>query len=86
MQRKSPPVGEAASMVELLHQDGALPTNHLLLPYPLNILEDVNSARRMDVEETTPAPAVEVTDAPKGKMSVEEALQQVLKNAMVSIS
>ncbi|KAK9897594.1 hypothetical protein P389DRAFT_159580 [Cystobasidium minutum MCA 4210] len=38
----------------------------------------------MDVEETTPAPAVEVSEAPKGgKMSVEDALQQVLKNAMI---
>lgn len=38
----------------------------------------------MDVEDNTPAPAVEVSEAPKGgKMSVEDALQQVLKNAMV---
>lgn len=38
-----------------------------------------------DVEaEQSAAPAVEVSDAPKGgKMSVEDALQQVLKNAMV---
>lgn len=51
---------------------------------PPTLLEDVNSYPRMDVEENTPAPAVEVSDAPKGKMSVEDALQQVLKNAMVS--
>ena len=43
-----------------------------------------------DVEETTAAPeAVEVTDsAPAktgGKMTVEDALQQVLKNSMVCL-
>ena len=42
-----------------------------------------------DVEDNTPqeAPAVEVSDAPakSGKMSVEDALKQVLKNAMVSL-
>merc|ERR1712097_140603 len=40
-----------------------------------------------DVEDNTPqeAPAVEVSDAPakSGKMSVEDALKQVLKNAMI---
>jgi hypothetical protein len=62
-----------------------VPTPHSILLNFTSLLEDVNSYPRMDVEENTPAvaPAVEVSDAPKGKMSVEDALQEVLKNAMV---
>lgn len=49
---------------------------------PVRLLEPTMS----DVEDqTAPEAAVEVTDAPAtgGKLSVEDALKQVLKNAMV---
>lgn len=58
-------------------------TNYLNSNLPTSLRTSIQHDR-MDVEENTPAPAVEVSEAPKGgKMSVEDALQQVLKNAMV---
>jgi small subunit ribosomal protein S12e len=36
-----------------------------------------------DIQVDAPAAEVEVSEAPKGKLSLEEALQQVLKNALV---